>query len=78
MFLFLLLFINYKAFSISRFCLNARVCLCELYLEHKLLPSEDSDGVVVSLADVWAVVGFFGFGRFCGSRRRRRSPGLSS
>lgn len=27
-----------------------------LYLKYKLFPSEDSDGVKVSLTDVWAVV----------------------
>lgn len=40
-----------------------------LYLKYKLFPSEDSDGVKVSLADVWADVRS---GWLCRSRRGRR------
>lgn len=50
---------------------------CLWYLKHKLFPSEDGNGVKVSLTDVWAV---FGSGYFGGTRwwRRRRSSRLGA
>lgn len=58
--------------------------LCELllqkkggfwYLKYKLFPSEDGNGVKVSLTDVWAML-WSGYLRWARWRRRRRSPRL--
>lgn len=49
-----------------------------LYLKYKLFPSEDSDGVKVSLTDVWPVIWLAGVGRLRGPGRGRRTPGLGS